>query len=339
MTKNNKLKKIVFLAGAVVVILLIYLYITRSANRRDDLIEVSGNIEITDVQISFKIPGRVEKRLVDEGQLVTEGQVIAELDKTDLIEQVNIRQAELANAQSVLAELEAGSRPQEIAAAAATVETAEAELVDAESNYTRLEKLKHQDVAGIQEYITAKARYDASRAGLKNAKEKYSLIKEGPRKETIDQARARVDQTQASLDLAKTQLSYATLRSPLAGVVLSKNIEPGEYVVPGTPIVTAGDMINVWLRAYIGERDLGRVKLGQKVHVTTDSYPGKIYDGTISFISSEAEFTPKNVQTQQQRVKLVYRIKIDIKNPGMELKAGMPADAEILLNEHRTVTL
>jgi HlyD family secretion protein len=331
-TKNRR-KKIIFSLAAIAIIgLLFFLYLTNLSDRNNDTIVVSGNIEVTDVQISFKIPGRVETRLVDEGQLVTRGQIVAELDKTDLIQEMEIRRSELTNARSVLAELEAGSRPQEIAAAAAAVEAARAELLDAESNYSRLNRLKQQDVAGVQEYITAKARFDAAGANLRNAEERYSLVKEGPRKETIDQAKARVAQAEAALELAKVRLDYATLRSPLTGVVLSENIESGEYVVSGTPVVTVGDLINVWLRAYINETDLGRVKHGQKVRVTTDTYPGKIYEGYVSFISSEAEFTPKNVQTQEQRVKLVYRIKVDIQNPQMELKAGMPADAEILLN-------
>ena len=152
----------------------------------------------------------------------------------------------------------------------------------------------------------------------------------GPRKEDIDQAAARVRQAEAALKLAQTQLSYATVYAPLTGVVLSKNIEPGEYVAPGTPVVTVGDMVNVWLRGYIEERDLGRVKYGQRAWITTDTYPGKKYEGRVSFISSEAEFTPKNVQTQKERVKLVYRIKIDIhESRDMELKPGMPADAVI----------
>jgi HlyD family secretion protein len=154
-------------------------------------------------------------------------------------------------------------------------------------------------------------------------------VKIGPRQEDIDQGRARVAQAQAALQLVKTQLSYATVVSPLTGVVLSKNIEPGEYVAPGTAVVTVGDLVNVWLRAYIEETDLGRVKVGQRASVTTDTYPGKRYEGRVSFIASEAEFTPKNVQTQKERVKLVYRIKIDITNPKMELKPGMPADAVI----------
>jgi HlyD family secretion protein len=149
----------------------------------------------------------------------------------------------------------------------------------------------------------------------------------------IDQARGKLHEAQSALDLARVQLGYATLLSPISGVVLSENIESGEFVQPGTPVVTIGDIENVWLRVYINETDLGRVKLGQKAKIVTDTYPGKFYEGRVSFISSEAEFTPKNVQTQEERVKLVYRMKIDIHNPEMELKPGMPADAWISLNQ------
>ena len=154
---------------------------------------------------------------------------------------------------------------------------------------------------------------------------------EGPRAEKIAQATARRKQAEAALALAETKLGYARLASPMNGVVLSKNVEAGEFVAPGTPVVTVGDLEHPWLRAYINETDLGRVKHGQRVRVTTDTYPGKVCEGRISFIASEAEFTPKNVQTQKERVKLVYRIKIDVANPELELKPGMPADAEILL--------
>ena len=169
-----------------------------------------------------------------------------------------------------------------------------------------------------------------ARAARDQLKAQYELIRIGPRQEQIEQAKARVEQAKAALRLAETRLDYATIVSPLTGVVLSKNIEPGEYVSSGTPVVTVGDLVDVWLRAYINETDLGRVTVGQKARVTTDTYPGKVYEGHVSFISSEAEFTPKSVQTQKERVKLVYRIKIDIKNPNMELKPGMPADAVIV---------
>ncbi len=167
------------------------------------------------------------------------------------------------------------------------------------------------------------------------AQERFALIKRGPRQETVHQARARLEQAKQTLALAETQLGYATLVSPLAGVVLSKNVEPGEYVAAGTPVVAVGDLEHVWLRAYINETDLGRVKIGQRVDVTTDTYPGKVYEGCVSFLASQSEFTPKNVQTEKERVKLVYRVKVDIPNPTMELKPGMVENEEVSMTTQR----
>jgi len=175
-----------------------------------------------------------------------------------------------------------------------------------------------------------KEQVEQARAGLKQTTERLALVTKGPRHETIDQARARLEQARQALAVAETRLSYTTVMTPIGGVVLSENLEAGMYAAPGTPVVTVGDLVNLWLRAYISETDLGRVKVGQRVRVTTDTYSGKRYDGRVSFIASQAEFTPKNVQTEKERVKLVYRIKIDIQNPNMELKPGMPADAVIL---------
>jgi HlyD family secretion protein len=127
-------------------------------------------------------------------------------------------------------------------------------------------------------------------------------------------------------------LSYAVLKSPLAGVVLSKAAEPGEFLSAGAPVVTVADLAGVYLRAYVNETDLGRVKLGARVRVTTDTWPGRVYAGRVAFISSQAEFTPKNIQTNRERVKLVYRAKIELANPAMELKPGMPADADIAVD-------
>jgi HlyD family secretion protein len=163
------------------------------------------------------------------------------------------------------------------------------------------------------------------------ATENYQLVKEGPRKEDIEDARAQAQQAQVSLKLAETQLSYAVLYSPISGVVLVKSSEIGEVINPGTSVLTLADVNNVWLKAYISETDLGKVKWGQEVIVTTDLHPEKEYKGKISFISSQAEFTPKQIQTEKERVTLVYRIKIDIPNPDRELKPGMPADGRILL--------
>ena len=164
---------------------------------------------------------------------------------------------------------------------------------------------------------------------MSEARAWHDQVTSGPRKETIEQARAEWTRAENALRLAETRLSYAAIASPVAGIVLSDHVEAGEYVSPGAPVVTIRELAKVWLRGYIHETDLGRVKPGQRAMVTTDTYPGKAYEGVVSFISSEAEFTPKSVQTDKERVNLVYRIKIDIPNPALELKPGMPADAEI----------
>ncbi|MDD4600641.1 MAG: efflux RND transporter periplasmic adaptor subunit, partial [Negativicutes bacterium] len=171
-------------------------------------------------------------------------------------------------------------------------------------------------------YANANARAD-------QAAQQLSVVVEGPRREEIELATARVEQVKQVLKLTQTRLSYAQITAPVDGMVLSENIEAGEYVSPGTPVVTIGDLNQVWLKAYIAETNLGKVKLGQKVAVTTDTYPNKVYEGHISFIASEAEFTPKSIQTTEERVKLVYRIKVTIDNNANELKPGMPADAVI----------
>jgi len=348
----------------------------------DGQIRVSGNIETTEAQVAFKIPGRVVKRKVDEGEEITKGKVVALLDKADLECTVAVRKAELGVAEAALAalragsrpqeieearaawekadhawaDLKAGSRPQEIVAAEAAVAAAVADMDRLQANYRRETSLFQRKTITEEEFDAAKAAYqvaiekhrqavaqlklaqegyrpeqiEQARAAAAQAKAQYDLVKAGPRDEDKKQGEARVAQAKAALDLAETQLSYATVVSPLTGVVLSKNIEEGEYVAAGTAVVTVGDLKNVWLRAYIEETDLGPVKYGpRRAWVTTDSFPGKKYEGRVSFIAENVEFTPKNVQTQKERVKLVYRIKIDIKNQDMELKPGMPADAVI----------
>jgi len=239
------------------------------------------------------------------------------------------KEAELKAAEAALRDLEAGSRPQEIAAARATVARAQAEADRLARDFERSSALYSREVISAREYEAANAASDVAGARLREAREALLLVEEGPRKEQVAQARAQVDQAREALKLAKVRLGYGTITAPLSGLVLSENVEAGDYVAPGTPVVTVGDLANVWLRAYIEETDLGRVKVGQPVEVTTDTYPGKKYAGRVSFIASQAEFTPRNVQTRKERVRLVYRIKVDIPNPERELKPGMPADAVI----------
>ncbi len=292
-------------------------------------IHVSGNVEATEVALSFRIPGRVVARYLDEGQSVKRGQIVARLDDSDLKEQVSEREAALQAARANLEELVRGYRPEEVAQGRANLEAAQADLIKQKADMGRAETLFKKDVISAREFDAAKAAYQTAVSREKDAQEKLAVLVKGPRKEQIAAARAKAEQAKKAVDLARLTLGYADLYSPLSGMVLSKNIEPGEYVQPGTPVVTEADLSKVYIRAYIEESALGRVKLGQPATVTTDSYPGKTYKGRVAFIASQAEFTPRTVQTKGERVKLVYRVKIDVDNPGQVLKPGMPADAAI----------
>ncbi|MDW8355118.1 MAG: efflux RND transporter periplasmic adaptor subunit [Bryobacterales bacterium] len=359
-----------------------------------DVIRFSGNIELTEVHISFKIPGRLVERLVDEGRPVRKGMVVARLDRDQLLSQRAREQAGLAAAQSALAqlltaielqretleaetaarradleqaearlrELEAGARPQEIQEARAAAAAARAEQERARNDWERAQVLFRNDDISAAQHDQFRTAYERAAAALRQAELRLSLIEEGPRKETLEQARAQAARARAALRLAEAgrielrrrqqevalrradiarahaqlalieaQLRDTEALSPVDGVVLVTSAEPGETVAAGTTVLTIGDLERPWLRGYIGERDLGRVKLGQRVRVTTDSYPGKVYWGRVSFIAAQAEFTPKEIQTPEERVKLVYRIKVDLPNPRHELKSNMPADAEILV--------
>lgn len=296
-------------------------------------VRLSGNIEATDARVSFKVAGRVAERLVDEGQAVKAGQIVARLDDAELRLEVARLEAQAEVARAQMRELVAGFRVEEVAQAEAGVEAARAESDRAAADLVRQRALLEREVISRREFDASLSAADASAARLKQARENLELLQKGTRPERLEAARASLKQAEAALGLARTRLAESKVVSPLDGVVLSKAVEAGEFVSPGTPVVTVADLSKVWLRAYVEESDLGRVKLGQEVRVRTDTFPGKVYVGRISYISSEAEFTPKIVQTKKERVRLVYRVKIDLENPARELKPGMPADAETGGNE------
>jgi len=301
----------------------------KDRGKPDGKIRVSGNIEVTSVELSFKLPGRVRERLVDEGETVKAGRIVARLDPEELRHEVDIRRADVDAARAALTELETGYRKEEIAQAEAVLGRVKADADRIRTDYARQQALYRKEVISARDFDAAKAAYEGSQANVREASERLKLLRSGPRRETIDQARARLRDAEGVLALAGTRLGYAALVSPVDGLVLSKNIEPGEQVSAGTPVVTVGLLDEVWVRAYISETDLGRVKVGQPATVTTDTWPGKKYRGRVSFISQEAEFTPRSVQTEKERVKLVYRIKVVVPNRERELKPGMPADVEI----------
>ena len=363
----------------------------RNTNGR---IVVSGNIELTEVNLGFKTAGRLIERTVDEGDLVKKGQLIARLDRDQLTAQrdslaaalasaqdqlaqaetslawqketlaadIEQRRGDLAATQARLAEMKNGSRPQEVQEAKAAVEAAQSEFDRAKKDWDRAQTLFKNDDISASQYDQYRNHWESADAALKQANQRAALVYAGPRAEQVDGAaaqvlhskgalkmaeanalemkrreqelstrRAEIERSRANLAQVDAQLADTLVTSPVDGVVLVKSADVGEVLAAGATVVTIGDVQHPWLRAYINETDLGKVKLGSKARITTDSYPGKIYDGRVSFISSEAEFTPKQIQTQAERVKLVYRIKIEVDNPRQELKSNMPADAEIVL--------
>lgn len=369
------------------------IYLWRRPAEDPTRIRLSGNLEITEVNAAFKMPGRVLEIPVKEGDSITEGQVIARMEakslqfakdrdeagvsaaESSLVQlridterardalerELSMRRAEIAQAEAQVRDLEAGSRPEEVAQAQAGMDDARAQSDQAKADWDRAQKLfKQEDISRVQ-YDQAETRFRSATAAVHNAQQRLALVKEGPRKETIVLAKAQLTRARAALQLteanrkelerkaqevnlrkaeidrakaqagvAMTQLNDSELRSSIAGVVLARPTEPGEVVAAGTTIVTLGDVERPWLRGYITESQLGRVKLGQKVKLQCDSFPGRDFEGVVTFIASEAEFTPKQIQTPEERVKLVYRIKVEVANPRRELKNNMPMDAEIV---------
>ncbi|GER94024.1 ABC transporter substrate-binding protein [hot springs metagenome] len=326
------MKKMLIIAGILIlVVMTIFLVRQLSNKQKDGIILLSGNVEVTEVNVGFKMPGRIIKLYVEEGQRVNKGDKLAEIDSEELKYQVIQQRAYLNEAIARLQELKTGSRPQEIEQAEANVRYAEAEMIKAKRDYERAEVLYKNDAISAQQMDSAKKVYVTAQSLYKKAVETLSLVKEGPRKEEIVAATNRVKQAEASLRVYEERLKDTVIYSPISGVIMRKNLELGETVSPGVPVYTIGDLDKPWIKVYVKEDKLGLVKLGQKAEITTDSFPGKIYRGTITYISSEAEFTPKNVQTQEERVKLVFGVKVSVENINDELKPAMPADVRIIL--------
>ena len=295
----------------------------------EDTLKVSGNVEAHESLLSFKVQGRIVELPVHEGQWVEQGAMLARLDDRDFRQQVAVGEAAVQVREASLALALAGSRREEIEAAQQTMLDAQADLEQKKLDFERVQTLYRKDVISAQERDLAATSVKRAEAVFQRARERYNETREGTRAEEIAIARRNVQQARASAELSRIKLGYTVLRAPKAGVITVRQAELGEVVAPGTPVVTLADLDHVWLRAYISETDLGRIRWGQPAILHTDTYPGKIYRGRISFISSQAEFTPKSVQTQKERVTLVYRIKIDVENPNHELKPGMPADGVI----------
>jgi HlyD family secretion protein len=370
----------------------LYFYFRSGQSAPENEIHLSGNIEMTQVAVAFKQPGRVVAIEVEEGASVKKGQVLARADRESVTRQrerdqagvlsaqaqydqlqttitwqkqavereIELRNAEVRAVQAQLSEALAGARPQELQQSEAAAAEARTQHAQAKLDWDRAQKLFADEDISRAQYDQFRTRFESTASILRQAEMRMSIVKEGPRKESIELLRAQLARAQAALkasennrlevrrreqeaasrkaevDRAKAQVMVADVQvndtvaaSPVDGVVLTKNADLGEVLNAGVPVLTIGDVAKPWVRAYVTEKQLGRVKLGDKVKVTTDSYPGKEYWGKVTFIASEAEFTPKQIQTSEERIKLVYRIKVELENPNQELKLNMPVDAVI----------
>jgi HlyD family secretion protein len=329
-------KLIPILILVIVVVSIVVLYNRWTARKPPgNALMMSGNIEAHESLVGFKVQGRLDELFVEEGQSVHVGDLIARLDNKDYMQQVSADEAALGSREAELDLALAGSRTQEIKAAEQAVLDAQADMELKKVEFQRNQALYERNAA-----VSAETR-DVAATNLKRAQATYERNKqthdellEGTRKEQIAINRANVNTARQNLGLSRIRLEYTSLFAPKTGVVTVRQAELGEVMQPGTPVVTIADLDHLWLRGYVSETDLGRVRWGQHATVRTDTHPDKTYKGRVSFISSVAEFTPKSVETHKERVTLVYRIKIDLNNPNHELKPGMPADVEIDVNGH-----
>jgi HlyD family secretion protein len=298
----------------------------------DRAIKGSGIIEITEVDVAFEVPGTIKERYVEEGSLLDKGEPIARVDDREYRLLVDRATAAKAAAEARYRLVLKGPRAQEIDQALAAVEAADSDFTTSQREFDRIRALYEAHVASQSEFDRTKAAFAGAQATRDRAHAQLAMLKEGSRTEEVEEGRARLREGEKALELAELNLSRCQLFAPIAGRVLSKNREVGEMAPAGASVITLGDLTRPWLNLYVGERDLGKVALGMKAYVTVDSFPSQPFPGKVAFISEKAEFTPKNIQTQDERVKLVYRIKIELENRNQALKAGMPADALLPLN-------
>ncbi len=293
-------------------------------------LDASGTVEATDAQLGFQAAGRIDTILVDEGARVQAGQELARLDQSELRARRSQAAAQLAAAQAVLTELERGSRSEEVQQGRDALTAANQRLADAQRDLDRTRRLFDGGAVSRETLDKAQLAFDVAQSQHDQSAQALQLLEVGPRPERIDAQRATVAQARATVQQIDAMLANAVIRAPFGGVVSVKDREIGETVSPGAPVLTVTNLDDRWVRIYIPETQIGAVHLGEPAQITADTYRGKVYGGAVSFIASEAEFTPKNVQTRDERVKLVYAVKVRITSDSTyDLKPGIPADVQL----------
>lgn len=331
--KRISLRIAIGLLVVAVAVVAVWAWSARQRAAKHDPLILFGNVDIRQVQLAFNDNERITALFVQEGDCVHAEQLLATLDSRRFEATVADTEAKMAAQREVVARLDAGNRPEEISKARADMEAARASLQHAQITFDRVKDLRAEQVVPPQDLDDARAALDVATAQLAAAKQTYDLMVIGPRKEDIAAAKATLKATEAAVSLAKQDLMNAKLYAPTNGVIQDRLLEPGDMASPQKPVLTLALNDPVWIRAYVSEPDLGKIRQGMKAEVTTDSFRDKRYAGWIGFISPTAEFTPKTVETAEVRTKLVYQVRVFVQNPQGELRLGMPAVVTIPLNQ------
>lgn len=288
-----------------------------------------GTVEIREVQLAFQDGGKIRAVLVEEGARVEAGQLLAELEPERFALEVERLKGEVQVQEQRLRLLQAGSRSQEVLQAQAAVASARATLHEARLMLERKTRLYHSNHIARQEVDSARARAQTAEAALRTAEEGLSLAEEGARREDIAAAEAALVSVRAMHSLAEKRLADSRLLAPSTGIIRSRILEPGAMAGPGAPVLTLALTDPLWVRAYVNEPDLGYIREGMSARIYSDSFPGKSYRGWVGFIATTAEFTPKTVETEELRTKLVYQARIMVCNQERELRLGMPVSVVV----------
>jgi len=318
------IKIIILVVLVSAVILGVRWFLQSDGNQFVSELKIYGNIDIRKVDLAFNEQERITQVLVEEGDHVTAGQVIARLQTNRLEAQIREIEAKIAAQQEVVKRLEAGTRRQEIEQARAEVAAARARLKNTRQSFERIKKTSLSGATSQQALDNARALLDVDQAQVKVKEKALNLAMEGPRKEDIAASKNNLETLKASLSLLKIRLADMTLTSPATGVIQNRILEPGEIASPNRPVVILALTDPKWVRAYIPEPYLGRINLGMKAKILSDSFPDQKFEGWIGFISSVAEFTPKTVETEDLRTKLVYEVRVFVYDPNDLLRLGMP---------------
>jgi HlyD family secretion protein len=317
-------------AGVLIVAAITAIFLgTKWIGKKEGGIIATGTIEVTKVDIAPKLSGYLTELSIRQGDKVNLGQVIARIARVDLEAQALRDEAALQKAEAQLRDLEKGVRTQERSELIASVGSAEAVYNKAQADLERYRSLYNQGAVSQQQWDTAQVNFETAQSSVRAARARLSLADEGNRPDTIEAQRLEVARSKAVLAMARTQMADTIVSIPQQGVVLTKNFEKGEFVNAGSAIATVGDLQDCWVKIYVPSTQLGLIKIGQPALIKIDSYPGKTFSGEIKEISQNAEFTPRQSLTQNERANMVYAVKVQINNTEDVLKPGMPADVVI----------